>query len=184
MEQISDTAKKTINLIKRFLHLNKIESGKIEYSSVSTDLAALVDQVILETESARKEKRQKLHFKKTNFGKVNIDPVIVSQIIQNILSNAIKYTPNEGEIKISVENSNKEIFFKISDNSYGIPKNEHKKVFSKFFRGSNIVHDVSKGTGLGLSIIRSLVEFCGGKIWFESEENKGTTFYFTLPILK
>lgn len=182
LEQIYNSTKKAIDLIESFVHLNKIESGKIEYSPVPTDLIALINQVILEMEDTRKEKQQKIYFKKDGLIEANIDPVIVSQIVYNLLSNAIKYTPDRGEIKISVEILNKEMFFKISDNGCGIPKEEHKKVFSRFFRGSNITQAVFEGTGLGLSIVKGLVDFCGGKVWFESEKDKGATFYFTLPI--
>lgn len=184
LEQIYGATKKAIDLIKSFVYLNKIESGKIEHFLVPIDLIALVDKVILEMEEARKEKKQKLYFKKDSSIEANVDPVIVSQIVHNLLSNAIKYTPNGGEIKISVEILNKEMFFKISDNGCGIPKKEYKKIFSRFFRGSNVTQAVFKGTGLGLSIVKGLVDFCGGNVWFESEEKKGTTFYFTLPVQK
>ncbi len=112
------------------------------------------------------------------------DPKLLRMVMQNILSNAVKYTPSGGKIKLTISVSDdKNIKIKISDTGYGIPKNQHSKIFTKLFRADNVRDKDTNGTGLGLYIVKSIVENSGGKIWFESpKENHGTTFYVTMPI--
>lgn len=106
-------------------------------------------------------------------------------VLQNLLSNAIKYTPEGGKVVISFSlDDTKNVILKISDTGYGIPKNQQNKIFTKLFRADNVIGKDTEGTGLGLYIARSIVEQAGGKLWFESNENKGTTFYATLPLRK
>ncbi len=111
-----------------------------------------------------------------------MDEEKIKLAINNLLNNAIRYTPPGGRVKIGLSYGIKEIGFRIQDSGVGIPKNQQKRVFSRFFRGSNITKMKTEGTGLGLFITKNIIESHRGKIWFESEENKGTTFYFTLPI--
>lgn len=106
-------------------------------------------------------------------------------VIQNLLSNAIKYTPEGGKVEASIDLvKGNGIIFKVSDTGYGIPTDQQNKIFTKLFRADNVVGKDTEGTGLGLYIAKSIVEQSGGKIWFESSENKGTTFYVTLPLKK
>jgi two-component system sensor histidine kinase VicK len=113
-------------------------------------------------------------------------------VLQNLFANAIKYTPENGTITIailpsgqetqnSVINKDEGVLIVVADTGYGIPKNQQSKVFTKLFRADNIKAKDTDGTGLGLYIVKSIVEAVGGKIWLESEENKGTTFYVFLP---
>ena len=115
---------------------------------------------------------------------LNADPKLLRMVVQNLLSNSVKYTPNRGKIELSISLFNeKNVLLKIIDTGYGIPKNQHNKIFEKLFRADNVRNKDTDGTGLGLYIVKSIVENSGGKIWFESpKENKGTTFYVTLPI--
>ncbi len=105
-------------------------------------------------------------------------------VIQNFLDNAIRYSPEGGKISISLNSDGKNIQFKMQDFGMGIPKNQQDKIFTKFFRGDNAVRVNTVGSGLGLFLAENIIEAHSGKIWFESEENKGTSFYFTLPIKK
>ena len=109
-------------------------------------------------------------------------------VFQNILANSVEYTPQGGKIEFGISflpaqagDKEKNILIKVADTGYGIPKNQQNQIFTKLFRADNVRDKDTNGTGLGLYIVKSIVENFGGKIWFESEENKGTTFYVTLP---
>jgi two-component system sensor histidine kinase VicK len=113
------------------------------------------------------------------------DPKLLRMVMQNILSNAVKYTPEGGKIDFSITFADgKNILVKISDTGYGIPRNQQDKIFTKLFRADNVRDKDTDGTGLGLYIVKSIVDNSGGKIWFTSseEKNKGSTFYVTLPL--
>ncbi len=116
------------------------------------------------------------------------DPKLLRMVMQNILSNAVKYTPNSGKIIMSISLPDKSnILIKISDTGYGIPKNQQDKIFTKLFRADNVRDKDTDGTGLGLYIVKSIVGNSGGEIWFKSKGavgNKGTTFFVTLPLNK
>jgi signal transduction histidine kinase len=108
----------------------------------------------------------------------------LAQVLTNLLSNANKYTPNDGAITVHATQTDSMIQIKVEDNGFGMTPEDQKSLFSKFFRSVDDKIRESPGTGLGLSITKTLIEKQGGKIWFESEFRKGTSFYFTIPISK
>lgn len=139
--------------------------------------------MLTELEQKIKDKRQQVAVSvHQDLPQVNVDPKLVRHVYMNLLTNAIKYTPEQGEISILISKKDNDILSQISDNGKGIPQVEQKKVFSKFFRASNIVALETEGTGLGLYLVKAIVESSGGKIWFKSQVNQGTSFWFTLPI--
>jgi signal transduction histidine kinase len=103
-------------------------------------------------------------------------------VVENLIDNAIRYTKKGGSIDIKVTKNAGKILFAVKDSGVGIPEEDKKYIFQKFFRAENAFREQTKGSGLGLFIVKSIIERLGGKIWFESEEDKGTTFFFTLPI--
>lgn len=110
------------------------------------------------------------------------DLMRVKIVLQNLIENAIRYNVENGEIIIKVEKKDSYLQVSVRDTGIGIPQEEVVKLFSKFFRATNVVKYETEGTGLGLYITKNIVEAHGGKIWVESVENRGTTFYFTLPL--
>ena len=98
------------------------------------------------------------------------------------MENAIKYTPEGGKIEISIARDEKEIKFQIKDSGIGIPENQKDKVFGKFFRAQNAIEKEATSSGFGLFISKKIIEAHKGRIWFDSKENKGSVFCFTLPI--
>jgi signal transduction histidine kinase len=114
--------------------------------------------------------------------KVLMDVEKVKLVIENLTDNAIRYTFPGGKITISVSSNKKEIEFKVQDSGVGIPMEQQPRVFTRFFRASNVMRMETEGSGLGLFTSKNIIEAHGGKIWFESKEGKGTAFYFTLPI--
>ncbi len=105
----------------------------------------------------------------------------IQETIVNILANAVKYTPCNGNIDITVNDQGNTILIKIKDTGIGIPKPEQPRIFDEFYRASNAKEVERDGTGLGLSIAKQVVQMHKGKIWAESEEGKGSTFIIELP---
>ena len=103
-------------------------------------------------------------------------------VVENILSNAVKYTLAKGKIEIGFSQKNEFLLCSIQDDGVGIPINQQEHVFEKFFRSDNVLKYQTEGTGLGLYIAKNIVEQLGGEIWFESRENEGTKFVFSIPI--
>jgi len=173
-----------IGLINDLLNVTRIEEGRYLYQPVLTDLEPVVQSVINSYKEEIEKRKIKFEFKKPEkkLPKVLIDVENMKIAISDLLDNAIRYTPAGGIVTISLNCGKKEIEVWVKDSGIGIPKGQQDRVFTKFFRGANAVKMETEGTGLGLYITKNIIEAHGGKIWFESEEGKGTTFYFTIPI--
>ncbi|WP_230145323.1 MULTISPECIES: sensor histidine kinase KdpD [unclassified Pedobacter] len=110
-----------------------------------------------------------------------IDEDKFMQVINNLISNSLKFTPKNGNIDVYLTESKKQILITVADNGIGIPKEYHATLFEKFTNARRNGLNGEQSTGLGMSIIKTIVEWHKGKIWFDSEENKGTKFYIELP---
>jgi len=168
-------------LINSLLSVARIESGQVRIDRKKTDLVAILQSVIDEMAPRLQEKSIRLKSSLDPLPPVVTDQVLAKEIFVNLLSNAIKYTPENGTIKLQLGRQDKGILFSIEDSGYGIPKTEQNKVFSKFYRGSNILKKDTDGTGIGLYLVKRIIQNLDGDIWFKSREHHGTTFYCTLP---
>ncbi len=187
VSEVYKASKRMVDLTNSLLTISRLELGKITVENEKIDLILSVKQAIAELSLQIKQKE--LHVKenysldkKTNT-MLESDPKLLNMVFQNIISNAVKYTPPKGNISIEVskEKDNKHFSVEIGDNGYGIPKSEQDKIFSKLFRASNIQEYDQQGTGLGLYIVKAVVDRLGGSVNFKSEEKKGTTFFIKLP---
>lgn len=180
---IYNEANRLNNLVNAILDISRIEAAKVHFKKKKLDLKDIVENVIELVYPRIKSSDLFINRDYSDEEKyvVFTDEEKVEQIILNLVDNAIKYTPFGGEITIGIQNKGNEILVYVSDTGIGIPDKDKPHIFEKFYRTS-ISMSVAQGTGLGLVIVKYLVETLGGKIWFESELSRGTTFYFTLPI--
>lgn len=183
LRDLYSSANHVNELVSHLLSAARIESEELAIKFESVDLEKACGEIIKELQPLINKKSQTFSFKKAvNPPIINTDPKYLHEILTNLLSNAIGYTHNKGAVELSVSLDKENVLFSVKDNGIGIPKRQQGQVFGKFFRGDNAVRFSSDGTGLGLYIVKHLIDLLGGNIWFESEENKGTTFYFTLPV--
>jgi len=188
MAEIVDfNSKVLIKIIDDIIDISKIEANNLTINNEIINIDKLINNIVAANQIAKKElskENVELIFNKNNKnGSVLADRIRLTQVLNNLISNALKYT-EEGIVEIGytiTENNN--VKFYVKDTGIGIPKNEADKIFSRFFKGSNNYTTI-RGMGLGLSLTKQLVEMMGGDICFETEENTGSTFYVTLPFIE
>lgn len=188
VESIQRSSKVLLSLIEDVLDLSKIEAGKISFESKPFDLDQLTNDVIqsFETEASRK----KISLHRVFRVKPNIpllgDEVRIKQVIINLIGNAIKFTEKGGvELNVSLQSKGDKtssIYFEVKDTGIGIPEESHHKIFHRFSQADSGTARKYGGTGLGLAISKQLVELMNGTIGFDSEDGRGTTFWFKIEL--
>jgi signal transduction histidine kinase/DNA-binding response OmpR family regulator/ligand-binding sensor domain-containing protein len=184
LKTASHNASRLTSLVDQLLDFEKAEfkNTKLQLSSIHAeetldklcnDFIPLLEQRGIILIRNYKNKETLLRVDKDKFDK----------IIFNILSNAVKYTPKGGSIHIKTGIQNHNFYIKIQDSGVGIPKEEHKHIFKRYFRAKNVTNSNEVGFGIGLMVTRELVKLHSGEIWFDSDTNQGTTFHITLPVI-
>ena len=178
------TNDKVIELVRDLLDVAQIEEGKYLRKLVLANMEDVIRSVLESRKQEIINKKLKVEFQREEIQNIMLDVEKMKIVFENILDNSIRYTGVGGKIVIILEKKEKEkeIEIHIKDNGIGIPEHEQERVFSKFFRGSNVMRVDTEGTGLGLYIVRNIIEAHGGRIWFESKEKQGTTIYINIPI--
>jgi PAS domain S-box-containing protein len=183
LRTIVSAANRMNELISTLLNITRIESGNVTVTPKTVDVRRLAEEVNKEhlLAASDKEITLTLHGPTASLVTIQTDALLCKEVLSNLVSNAIKYTPEGGSVELGIKQRRYDVLFTVKDTGMGIPKYSQEKIFTKFFRAHNVVRQETSGTGLGLYLVQGLVEALDGKIWFESSENKGTTFFVTLP---
>lgn len=187
LQQVMESNKRMIKLVNDLLDVSRLEASRIKIEPVLTDMLKLTESVIAEYVSLAKANNCEVIIEEIRgkLPKIKIDQSLIREVLGNLISNAIKYSygkKGKKKVFVRIEKNYKYMQFSVKDFGIGVPKKFKNRLFQKFFRADNVVTIDTEGTGFGLYISKLLVEASGGKIWFKSEENIGSTFFFTLPL--
>ncbi len=201
IKEIFHSNQRLIDLVNSLLDASRIDMGTFIIEPKPTDIIERAETALTKFYPQITKKKIKFEKQYDDFGLINLDPRLIQIVFENIISNAVEYTPEEGKIRLIVKKTDKNIFIKISDTGYGIPREEQPKIFTELFRGDLARKIQADGSGLGLYIVKAVVDKSGGKIWFESpsldllleedqeiseftldKQNMGTTFFITIPL--
>ncbi|MFH1823012.1 MAG: ATP-binding protein [Patescibacteria group bacterium] len=172
-----------IRLVDDLLNVSRIEEGRFGYKFSETNFQEIVNAAIENSERIIAKNHINLKINKPKkLPKVYIDKDRMILVMQNLLDNATKYTPEHGKIIINIAVAGNFLEVRVIDNGVGVPKKEQSKLFTKFFRAPNVMRMQTEGTGLGLFIVKNIIEKHRGSVKISSEEGKGTEVFFTVPI--
>lgn len=179
---IQENSERMNELVIDLLMVSRIDEGRLPLSKAHFPLEEPVKEIINELKILAEASHVEVDFKSSEllpqaFGDVKM----IKVVIENLVSNAIRYIKGGGKISLRLKDQPEFILFEIADTGVGIPKKDQKYIFQKFFRAGNVSNHQTDGSGLGLYISKSIIEKSGGKIWFKSREGEGTTFWFTVP---
>ena len=195
VQQAYDGSQRMSKLVNALLNVSRIETDTYMIDPQEVDIIALTQEVLAESKPQIEEKKLKVQLFSDCIPKIMLDRDLMTIILQNLLTNSIKYTPSEGQIAVTLKQlkngetlgteliQQDSLLIQVTDSGMGIPHSQKKRVFQKLFRADNVRRTNTDGTGLGLYLIKSLVEHSKGKIWFTSEEEKGSTFFVLLPLV-
>lgn len=193
LDEVYESGQRMVRLINELLNVSRLESGRLKIEPKQVQIEDFIQKIIDEVKPLTMAKKCAcpLTTPKTKLPLIMIDPDLLRQVIQNLITNAIKYsTPEKCDITVAIERKNNidqeitsdYIIISVTDKGIGIPKDIQPRIFNKFFRANNAIKLAADGSGLGLYIAKMIIEASGGKIWFISKEGEGTTFYVAIPI--
>lgn len=180
LNQAFVSSQRMVYLIADLLNVSRLKTGKFVIAAQPTNLAEVVEGEISQlVETAKAKKIEMKYDKPKEFPALMLDETKIRQVIMNFVDNAIYYTPNGGHVKIGLKEDDGNVYFSVSDDGLGVPKEDQKHLFTKFYRASNAKKARPDGTGLGLFMAKKVVDAQGGTILFESTEDKGSLFGFS-----
>jgi len=199
LKEVYMANERLIELVNNLLDVSRIDVGTFSIDPEPSNIIKLADDAIRKIRSEATEKHIAIETEYDSLPVINLDTRLMGIVFVNLLANAVKYTPENGRIKVVIKKTETSAFIKIADTGAGIPRNQQDKIFTKLFRADNVRKIESVGTGLGLYIVKAVIEKSGGKIWFESpsmdllledeqkylsmdQEHPGTTFFITIPL--
>lgn len=179
-----DSNDRMIQLVTELLDAARIEEGRFGYEFSESDFVSFLSDIITNFQKQVLETNLTLTFRKPkeSVRPIRFDSNKLRMVVENLIDNAIRYTLPGGKIEVTLEKKPSFLQVKVKDSGIGIPSHQISRLFTKFFRGENVMRLQTEGSGLGLFISKNIVEGHGGEIWVESEEGKGSSFYFTIPV--
>lgn len=183
MSEIYHSNQRMVELVNALLNVSRIDLGTFSIKPTPTDMPSLVEDVLGSVRPQLQAKQIQVEPQiDSAVARLNVDPGLMKIILQNLISNSIKYSPPNTPIQVKILPQDQDIKLVVSDKGYGIPPAQQNRIFTKLFRADNAKTIDPDGNGLGLYIVKSIVEEAGGRIWFTSEVNRGTTFYIAFPV--
>jgi len=170
------------NIIMDFLEISRIEAARLKFNFRETDLTETLSETVKFMEGFAKEKNIKLVLDSDKLPTIEADPDRISQVLRNLINNAIKFSEENSKIEIKAKLREKDILFSVKDYGKGISYDDQIRIFEPFYQVEKHSRRKYGGTGLGLAICRGIVESQNGKIWVESKPGKGSNFCFTIPL--
>ncbi|EOC99267.1 response regulator [Caldisalinibacter kiritimatiensis] len=185
IEKVYKSGKKLLNLINDILDISKIESGKIEWEAKKLDLIEVLKNSLVLVKEMAKEKKIELKsdFQREGLESIEVDGSKIKQVVHNLLTNAIKFTPDGGHVYLKVYRMDDIVNIEVTDTGIGIPDDKKDVIFNPFVQLDCNLNRRYEGTGLGLSLVKEIVELARGKLSVESEVGKGSTFKVEIPAL-
>jgi len=185
LEEINKATKKMGILIGNLLNVSRIEMGNFDIREEAMDISSVAESIAQDLKPLMIEKEINYNISVANdLPVLYFDENVLHIIIENLLSNSLRYTPKGGFINFQIKKQNDQIIIEVSDTGCGIPFDQREKIFKKSFRSDMAKSITSEGVGLGLYMVKSVCDKIEAKIWFESESGKGTTFFVSLPVKK
>lgn len=182
-EKITTVSNRMLELVTNLLDVNRLESGAMEISAIEFDIVPLVASIVESYQTQAAAKNIALYFRKeTTETCVTADEQAVMQVLDNLISNAVKYSPHHKSIFVSLHSSKDKVRVEVKDEGPGLSPDDMKRLFGKFARLSARPTGGEHSTGLGLSIVKKMVEAMNGRVWCEAEVGKGATFIVELPL--
>lgn len=181
-EIIRDQNERMLNAINNMLIASRFEKGKVFLNKEKINLKEITEKIIKKLNFKIKANNLKIELNSDDDYEIVADSYYIGQVIENLLDNAINYSKGGGRIEIKIKKIDHKIRYSVKDEGVGIPKKDQNKIFQKFFRSSNILKYQTQGLGLSLFIVKLIIARLKGKVGFKSKENKGSIFWFELPI--
>jgi signal transduction histidine kinase len=164
------------------LEVIRIDQGRSVFVKDKVSLTQLAQEVIEDLGYLKAARKVSVNLRDSSpLPRVYVDPKKMKIAMENLIGNAIKYSEEGDEVNVILRTEKKKVMLIIEDHGVGIPRYQHSQVFEKFFRSNNASRYRTEGVGLGLYLVKAILNNFGGEVWFESEANKGSTFYVSLP---
>ncbi len=182
LSRIEQANQEMVSLVNALLDVSRIDLGTFAILPVPTQVGQLTKQLMQEVGAAHPGRAKMTVTMESGLPSVKLDPNLFRIVLQNLLTNALRYTPPTGRIKIALQRDGRWLKLDVTDTGIGIPAADREKIFGKFFRATNAQLEVPNGNGLGLFIVKAIADATGGSIQFSSIEKRGTTFTMRFPL--